>query len=273
MRYGFLVTSFNRALQLHACLMSMIRTAGLDCPIWVLYHHSEPHRPSYDELKAEMAEFGNVLLIERGAFREFLIRALEDLPCERVLMTGDDTIFIRPCPLDIFDGYDLGAYVPSLRMGAHKDYCYHDNAPQRIPAFTVNPDGLLEWRMDGGIEYRDYNFPLLGDSHVFDRQEILGITKQIQFGNVPNEYERALVPFQPEFTRRKGLCFPEERLINICHNRVQNVDLSRNSGRSADELLPIWHAGKRILYEELAGKSFPSVMTEYEFLYVDRETR
>jgi hypothetical protein len=273
------VFSRDRATQLHALLTSYALNArGTVPPLHVLYSAgTHAHRNAYEQLFAEMASdraMGpDVRATPDGdaGFRGALIRILETLDSERVFFLVDDIIFTRPVDFDLLRQIDSHRYVFSLRLGRHLETTYALRQKQPLPSFLRSPHPeFLCWEWGPGPG--DWGYPLSLDGHVFLRREALAMIRALPF-SAPNSLEGGLcADYAPWFLRRRGLCFPEARLVNVPSNLVQTERQNRHGGVHQDELLEKWRQGLCIDIRPLQGLRNLSAHQEVEFAYVERRS-
>lgn len=265
--YGFIVPSRNRPAQLYALLRTYSEVARLTCPLKVLWRADAEYRDAYLELIEEVRAFGDFYFIEEENFGEQWTEAIRRLRTDRLVMLVDDDIFLRECPLSVFDDYDMAHWVPNLRFSSGKTWSYTAKTEQVIPVFT-HRNGLLEYAFQGAS--CDWAYIMSVDGHIFDRCEMLAIFEKSEWKcPLPEVYMQSAAP---DFADRCGVCFEHERLVCIQANDVQTEYPSVFSGPSAADLLGEWNVGNRIWHEDFIAKSFPSVHIDGDFRYGHRET-
>jgi hypothetical protein len=268
--YGFVVFSKDRPLQLHSLLSSCRRIGNVTAPIHVLFSATtHAFRDAYLALISELPKDWGISCVEERrdiSFKGQLLDLLKNMRVFRLAFLVDDIIFMRECPLSVFDEYDLRRYIPSLRLSRNITYSYTLDKHFDMPPFLSRKD-LLEWQWDQGSG--EWSYPLSLDGNVFLRSDILSLLDEIEFTS-PNTLESGLQIFSPEFARRKGLCFISARLINIPCNKVQQDFNNRSGNSSIQFLLQKWQEGKRIRFEDFAEKDYESVHVEESFNYASR---
>jgi hypothetical protein len=155
--------------------------------------------------------------------------------------------------------------VPSLRMGLNLTKCYPLQKEQPLPKLITHTDSYEDkifWKWDQGTY--DWAYPLSVDGHFFSTQEIVAMTKLIQF-SAPNTYEDQLQKFRRFFMFRKGVGYKKSRIVNIPCNKVQKENKNIYGNTHQDDLLEEWHNGYQMDYRSWYG--FPNISAHQEISF------
>ena len=247
-----LVFSKDRAMQLHALLLSYFKCAQNPAPITVLFKASdERFMKSYQELMQEVQSYP-VHFVEETNFYEQVSEWVRNNKADRIFFMTDDAIF-----LDQFDFNDILHFNPldtifSLTKGTDLTFCFNHNCPQELPKFAEVVDlknskqPFLEWVWEDMQASPDWNYPLSVDATFFYQKELQVLLDNIQFKN-PNSLEANLQVFVKAFLPRKGACYRKAKYVNIPCNLVQTEVRNRTTGTfSVEELNDTWRTGRRI---------------------------
>lgn len=244
-----IVFSMDRALQLHALLGSYKDLTVRSSKLKIIYRASnEAYDVAYQEVFAEYSDLIDVIPQHtRQDFQPLLIQTLSLLTSEYVYFLVDDNMFIEPVDLQACASQSSIYCVPSLRLGENLSRCYVMQREQALPqtASLVGGRGDIfnTWVWKYGS--LDWNYPLSVDGHFFLREEILALTKTLEFDS-PNRYEEQLQRFHSVFSWRLGVCYPKSRLINIPYNKVQTDIENLHGSVHQEDMLRMWNEGYRI---------------------------
>ncbi|MDD5675862.1 MAG: hypothetical protein PHC61_16955 [Chitinivibrionales bacterium] len=267
-----IVFSKDRALQLHALLSSYLEKAVSPVPFHILYHAStSEHQLSYEKLKELFSnKFSFIKQSSNNSFRADLIELLDSVLAEKTFFLVDDILFIENFDINDFTKFDTDKMVPSLRMGLNLKKCYTVQKEQPLPEFISyegNDEGKIFWKWNQGLY--DWAYPLSVDGHFFSTQEIIAMTKLIQF-SAPNTYEDQLQKFRRFFLFRKGVGYKKARIVNIPCNKVQKENKNICGNTHQDFLLEQWLNGFQMDYRRLYGFPNISVHQEIPFEFIQR---
>lgn len=268
-----LVFSKDRAMQLHAFLVSLYKNITPRLTTHVLYHtSSEAHRQSYDELKTLFTDFPIHFHRQKNSasFREDILSLLSACTEGRILFFVDDIIVTEKIDLNDLLKFDTDRFVPSLRLGLNLKKNYTTDTQQPLPVLqekVVSDTDKIVWRWQDGI--LDWGYPLSVDGHIFSRRETLAMLKLVPF-SAPNTLEDRLQCFLPLFTKRFGVAYKKSKIVNIPCNRVQTENRNLSGDIHQDFLLEKWNAGCAIDLKGFAGYTNISAHQEVEVQFSKR---
>jgi hypothetical protein len=217
-----IVFSFNRPVQLQACLASYFHHVANPSPLIVQYRargdHAKVFKQAYQEIAEEFSDHP-VEFIEEDDCRSTLLKILQETNAGKIFFLVDDILFIRPVDMAQFTAVDPLKYVACLRMSPRLNFCYTLQEPTPAPELSENKEhGMLQWNW--GDSKNEWSYPCSVDGNLFDTAEILMMSLSSPF-KAPNSYEGALHSFAPALFDRPGLCYSESIILNIPCNKVQ----------------------------------------------------
>ena len=230
-----LVFSKDRALQLDACLQSMLQHCeDVDkFPIKILYTTSSGrHEKQYDRLKAEYGVKKNIQFLAQTDFADQVKELLASY--RFILFLVDDNLFVNSCSLSniihfLETQHDAAGF--SLRLGANTSYCYPSNSTQNIPIFDHMGDDIRKF--DWTHATMDFAYPYDLSSSVYRTGDILELIKNGDIGH-PNRMEAWLDSHKQ--TMAKGhpylLCYETSRCFCNPINKVQSVAVANRVGKN-----------------------------------------
>lgn len=240
------VFSKDRAMQLHAFLLSYIERVNNRGMMFILYKCSNKrHKRSYDELRSTFIE-EEFVFIEEQDFRQQLIEILEKSVARKIFFYVDDMIFTHRIDYKKFEIINTREYILTLSRGKDMDYSIVLQKPLVPPPFTKFSDNLERFNWNYSDIYSDWTYPLGLSGYMYGKIEITAIVKTIPF-KAPNSLESGMQSFLILFKNRFGLCTEFASCICIPANLVQTECKNPTLGSfSIEELLVLWEAGKRI---------------------------
>lgn len=268
---NLIIFSKDRAMQLEALVHSLQKNAlpitGL---VTVLYKTTtNKFQDGYDRLISQypLIEFVKEELFERD------IKDIVHYPGEYLMFLVDDDMCYQPLTLAPINHFlNNSEYCCfSYRLGLNTNYCYTINTPMDLASYETqmipNEDRVLvswDWRK----QIADYGYPLSLSSHVFKRDLVVDIVKDISF-NCPNRFEENLQQ-KVGVIAPKMASYEHSAIVNIPVNRVNDEFLSRNGERfsyTVDDLNNLFLSGKVIDIDNMnfAGISSPHQEIKYEF--------
>ena len=256
-----IVFSKDRAMQLHALLLSYFACVKNPAPLSIMYTTSSPaHAAAYDELKNIVADKPVCFITERS-FKNDLEDLLESITATTLFFMTDDGMFIDSFDMQEVIRYNPVHLVPSLIKGKDLTYCYIRDEQQALPEFiqpvdAALPHSMLCWEWAKAQPGSDWAYPLSVDLTFYHKKEIQTFITAISYKG-PNSLETALHQnYAPIFLQRRGLCYEKAKYVNVVANVVNTEHKNRHSGlHSIESLLEKWQAGYRIHYELFYGKS------------------
>lgn len=255
-----IVFSKNRALQLHALLSSFERMSSPAVRLHIIhYGTTQAHLKSYQEVaEIHRDERFHFINQEKGCFRNQLRQILSEIRVKKVFFLVDDILFIRPVDYRLSDGIDPRNSVLSLRHGKHLNRCFTLQEHQPLPIFARdgNDDHFLEWCWNDAEH--DWSYVLSVDGHVFCKDEIQLLASSFPFES-PNSFEFGMQKYSELFKHRRGLAWPEARIVNIPWNKVQEENDNVFGDIHQDYFLEQWNQGYELDLEKYIGMTNESV--------------
>lgn len=262
-----IVFSKDRAMQLHAFLLSYIERVDNRKRMYILYKCSnERHHKSYEQLK-EIFIKEDFVFVEEIQFREQLIEILEQSEAGKILFYVDDMIFTHKINYEIFENIDTTSSVLALSRGKDFDYSTVLLKPLIQPPFTKLKSNLEQFNWNFSDVYSDWTYPLGVSAYMYGKIEITAMLKAISF-KAPNSLEHAMQVFLINFNNRYGLCMEFATCVCVHANLVQTEGKNPVLGTfSIDQLLNLWESGKRIKLDEFYDKPMKVTQVQkYTFL-------
>ncbi len=257
--YDVVVFSKDRPLQLKALIESYQYYCNEPVALNVVYSaSSQEYLNAYEALfkshKSVLARVEN----DKSGFRACLLSVLENLQSDKVFFLVDDILFKKRVSLESFMKFDR-EFVPSLRMGLHLKRSYTQSKEQSIPPFKEVGAGFFSWGYREGE--LDWGYPLSVDGHIFYRDEILVMTRALDF-KAPNSYEAKLQKFSKLYERKTGICMEVSSILNIPCNKVQTENDNIAGDFHQDDLLKLFYEKKIDFksYENLKNESCHQVV-------------
>lgn len=248
-----LVFSFDRPLQLYACLESIQRYLTGFQTLSVLYRAS--NEGFNDGYKKVMDAFPKVRFVAQSMkdpkhdFKPKLNKLVFDSPSEYILFAVDDIIVKDFCDLRycMEQMEKTGAYGFYLRMGRHITYCYQFDRAQSLPKSHPLSNELYAWDFRSG-EY-DWGFANSLDMTLFRKEEIRKPFEELKY-KTPNSLEyNWTANFKPP--RSLGLYFEVSKIVNIPMNIVGRTGNPHMNYLNPDELLAKFNQGLKVDIEPL----------------------
>jgi hypothetical protein len=245
--------SKDRALQLHALLLSYFKYVTNPVKIYILYTYSnDRHRISYETL-IKLFNGYNISFIKENNFKNDLENLLAKIKSEKCFFMTDDALFIEEIDLHDFIKFNPSIAIPSLTKGLDLTYCFSYARNQALPRFIVTPELGPDrkcWNWADASESPDWAYPLSVDATLFDKVEIEILIRNTPY-KAPNTLESNLQYYLDLFIYRKGVCFEKVKYVNVPCNMVQTEFSNKTTGEyDADFLLKQWEEGNRIYFEE-----------------------
>ncbi|EKE08477.1 MAG: hypothetical protein ACD_17C00148G0002 [uncultured bacterium] len=252
-RADILVFSFDRPLQLYACLESIQRYITGFQHLTVLFRASSD--TFADAYRKVMDDFPKVRFVMQSMkdpkhdFKPNVHKIVFHSPSEYILFSVDDII--------VKDFVDLqycvdqlektGAYGFYLRLGQNITHCYQFDQDQAVPQSHPLSEGLYAWDFSTGE--CDWGFPNTLDMTLFRKVDIQKPFGELKY-KTPNslEYNWA-AEFPP--AAKIGLYFEESKLVNIPMNVVGRTGNPHMNYLDKEELLAKFTEGFRINIDPL----------------------
>ena len=187
----------------------------------------------------------------------------ELIPASHFMPLVDDDVFIRPFRKDHPEFgmlNDPGVSSVSLRLGVDITKCYA-MGDLATPPPQRDQNGCYDWHGLPG----DWGYPMSLDGNLYRANDIYPLITATQADN-PNLLEAALSG--SPIVRPRICCYDEPRLVNIPHNRVQNVYSNRSMGQEVNELNARFNEGHRLAYEHFEKIRCSTVHAELPLRYL-----
>jgi len=238
-----IIFSKDRPLQLYALLESYFTYCKDPVPLIILYKASEEdYERAYSEIK-DSYKRKDIIFRQEIEFKSDLVNILEDSGSKFIFFLVDDIIFTDQFVFDDFISLkDNDKYILSLRLGKNLSYCYTKQSKQPLPLFNKKKNFLI-WKWEKGK--LDWNYVFSVDGNIYNKDEILIISKLTHF-KAPNSFEAGVNTFRFILRRKKGICYPKSKLVNVCINKVQDEVKNISGDISTKELVEYWNDGKKI---------------------------
>jgi glycosyltransferase involved in cell wall biosynthesis len=248
-----LIFSFDRPLQLYACLESIQRYITGFENLTVLYRASAaPFAAGYEKVKDAFPAVRFVAQSDsdpKHDFKPHVLKIVFDSPSEYILFGVDDIIVkdfvdLRLC-MDQMEKTD--AYGFYLRFGRHIHHCYQSNCPQALPPSLPLSSNIFAWDIQTGEG--DWNFSNSLDMTLFKKERLEKAFANMKF-KTPNSLEfNWSNDYAPE--KAIGLYFDCSKLVNIPMNVVGRTGNPNMNYLTAEELLVKFNQGLKIDIEPL----------------------
>ncbi len=242
-----LIFSFDRPLQLYACLESIQRyMTGVErCS--VLYRVSSPQfAAGYEQLKNAFPEIQFIAQSGEAKkdFKPNVIKIVFDSPSQYILFAVDDIIVkdfvdLRFCMEQM---QKTGAYGFYLRFGKHIHHCYQTGQPQSLPPSVPIANGVFAWPLELGEA--DWGFPNSLDMTLYAKESLKKPFAEMKY-KTPNSLEYNWANEYPP-TKAIGLYFERSKLVNIPMNVVGRTGNPHMNYLTAEELLVKFDQGLKL---------------------------
>jgi hypothetical protein len=226
------IFSYDRPMQLFACLESIEKYFSSVNEIHVIYRTSNP---AYDAAYALVwGRFSYVKPVRQGKnpqadFKPLTIAAVASSPCPYIMFAVDDII--------VTDFVNLSACVTSLetykawgfflRLGKNITYAYSSKKNTPIPVGKDLSGNLFLWQFPKGVS--NWGYPNSLDMTIYRKKNLHDFFEKENFTN-PNTFEGIWDTKYASYTQM-GLCYLHSKIVNIpmnivqptCHNPVGHI--------------------------------------------------
>ncbi|HSX11378.1 MAG TPA: glycosyltransferase family A protein [Chlamydiales bacterium] len=248
-----LIFSFDRPLQLYACLESVQRYITGFENITVLYRASSGEfAAGYDKVKNAFPIVQFVAQSEsdpKHDFKPHVMKIVFDSPSQYILFGVDDIIVkdfvdLKLC-MDQMEKTD--AYGFYLRFGRHIHHCYQTNQPQELPPSLPLANGVFAWDIRAADS--DWAFANSLDMTLFKKDLLKDAFAYLRF-KTPNSLE---FNWANDYAPKEaiGLYFDHSKLVNVPMNLVGRTGNPHMNYLSTEELLVKFNQGLKIDIEPL----------------------
>ena len=221
------VFSFDRPLQLYALLESLAMHATDINSTAVIYRTSSERYTN--AFTAVAQQFPHVQFLQQQSIHDFkslTIQAIEQSSSDYIVFAVDDNIVKDTIALHECINWleKTNAYGFYLKLGSHLDYCYTENAPQKLPPFDLVHDNIYSWQFEDGE--KDWHYPNTVDMTLYRKKDLIAEFNSLDYTN-PNLLEGKWAAW---WVQRKapspiGLFYENSKILNIPLNKVQTVDI------------------------------------------------
>ncbi len=248
-----LLFSFDRPLQLYACLESLQRYMTGFQTVTVLYRVSNPSfEAGYEKVKDA---FPLVQFVAQSFddpkhdFKPKVESIVFGSPSKYILFGVDDIIVKDFVDLSVcMDQLEkTGAYGFYLRFGRHIRHCYQTNEPQAVPPSLPLGNHIYAWDIETGEA--DWAFPNSLDMTLLKKESLKTAFTQIKY-QTPNSLEYNWAKNHRP-AQAIGLYFEASKLVNIPMNVVGRTGNPHMNYLTAEELLVKFNQGLKIDIEPL----------------------
>lgn len=243
-----IVFSKQRAAQLDLLLRSITENApGLFDEVFVIWKGDGEYAAAYHIC---FEEHGWMIDVGEVDLREQTLRFVRAAG-EHVAFLMDDCVFYRPVegeqrPEAVLEDEDVLCFSP--RLGLNTTECYPLRRRQEFPAGRAAEGGVLYWgwkTADG-----DFGYPFSLDGHVFRRDDLLPLLRDVYDWSTPNSVEAALAHMGDRVERPLMASHTQSSLVGVPCNRVGESHSGNRAGetypRDPFELNRAYLAGGRI---------------------------
>lgn len=269
------IFSYHRPMQLYALCESLQRhVVGGRGLTYVIYRaDTDEYRQAYALVQTD---FPDIIFLSQGDdphadFKPLTLQATFSSPSDYVVFAVDDiivkdTIDFAQCTHAL---QKTGAYGFYLRLGVNLSECYMLACAQQLPRFHLATPPILGWQLRTGAY--DWGYPNTVDMTIYRKSTIKQALTDLSYTG-PNQLEGYWAPQGTGNEYALGLCYVQSKIVNIPCNRVQEVyGWNRNmNSLSAQELLQLFVAGKKIAIDDFVQVNNKAAHAEYPFRFIDR---
>lgn len=222
-----IVFSKNRALQLDLLLQSIYKNFDQCSQIKVIWKADEQHEKSYDILFNNYCS--KIMSIRQQDFYQDVWEACRDCRNQNVIFFTDDDIIYREVPqlnLSYLEHDSYACY--SLRLGSNINKRQMGDEWHDDPHPSFMTDGkCLFWSRMSVLPHSYWNYPLSVDGHIFNKNKIKNILREIFEWNKPKTVTQTpnkLEGLMQRFFFEVGpvmICPMYSCVVNSPNNRVQ----------------------------------------------------
>jgi glycosyltransferase involved in cell wall biosynthesis len=248
-----LIFSFDRPMQLYACLESISRYMSGYENLTVLYRSSsEEFVAAYKKVQNAFPLVKFVAQSMNDAKHDFKPNVLKiafDSPSEYILFAVDDIVVkdfvdLKFC-MDQME--KTGAYGFYLRFGKHINFCYQSDKPQKLPPSQPLSSGVYAW--DIQTAEGDFGFANSLDMTLFKKEPMKEFLKNLKY-KTPNSLEYNLA-LKAAPKKAIGLYFERSKIVNIPMNIVGRTGNPHMNYLTTEELLAKFNQGLKMDIEPL----------------------
>ncbi|HLB52247.1 MAG TPA: hypothetical protein VJK48_00875 [Chlamydiales bacterium] len=268
----FLIFTYNRPLQLYACLESMSRYfTGYEKLSVLCRADGERFRKGYSVVEKA---FPHVQFIYQSQdpkhdFKSLLLKTLFSSSSPYIAFGVDDQIVtdfvdLKKCAEKMEETSAYGFY---LRLGKEICYSYQGGKEQEVPPSVYLGEEVYSWNLKQGCT--DWDFPHTLDMTIYRKKDVKKNFEKIRY-KTPNSLEFAWAK-RPCPEKALGLYFEHAKVVNIPLNVVGRTGNPHMNAYTVDELLNFFEEGKKIDISPLYQIANLSPHIEYDLPFIPRE--
>jgi hypothetical protein len=270
------VFSYNRPLQLFACLESIEELVTNYENIFVLYRASEErYEKAYDELKKRFYKtqfFQQPNTNPHIAFKPMVLDLSfnpRKSSSKYLAFCTDDIIVKEPFSLGkgILALKETDAYGLYYRLGKHVTTCFMNNEINQLPHFIPVKEDLLAWEFDTATG--DFDYPNSVDFTLYEKDKIERDLKDLDY-RFPNKLEE--VWSKKAHHNLVGLCYTSSKIVNIPLNIVSEYEYKNRQLNlyTSEDLQAKFEEGLKIDIKPLYDVKNISAHIDYDPSFVQR---
>lgn len=224
------VFSYDRPMQLYACLESTEKYVSGLHTIHVIYRTSSPeYERGYESVKARFptATFHRQSAAAPSDFKPLVLSSVfsPSCSCPYILFSVDDiivtdTIDLLQCVQAMEEQKAWGFF---LRMGKNITHFYMKDRPSPVPPTEELSNGMFLWTFADGVG--DWRYPNTVDMTIYRKKDVRPYLETVEFTN-PNSLESEWQHWN--CLHMKGIAYPHSKVVNIPLNLI-NPSKNRNS--------------------------------------------
>ncbi len=247
-----IIFSYNRPLQLFACLESIAKFVTDSDHISVIYRaSSEQYEDAYTIVKGS---FPGVFFARqpnhdiKASFKPLVLKLAFDKNFSNndYLVFCTDDILVKDY-IQLSEGVDLlkktKSYGLFYRLGKNVTYCYMNNEPHKMPRFRSITNTVVQWVFSDSSG--DFNYPNSVDFTLYNKKTIEADLRQISY-EAPNKMEEKWAARAQHY--KMGLCYTTSKIVNLPLNIVSEYNYPNRQSHylTAAELLSFFERGLKM---------------------------
>jgi hypothetical protein len=269
-----LVFSFDRPLQLHALIKSLVLNQHVTRYVLVVYRSSSPTIAlSYQHVFNSFRDQIHLTLIQEDnrGLKPALLNALNRIECSHYLLYVDDQVVFKPLNKSEAHAALTRADVFTYRLGLNTRYCYTLNKAQAIPAHQTQGD-LIFWAIGQGEN--DFRYPFSFDG-TFIPSLYLKLCCRFLSYKGPNSLEGAMnYSLWLALILRLRMAAPShQKCVNFVLGRVQDEVANRSLDYDINTLHQLYLDGFELRASPELAETVVSPHCETGFEIVDQSTK
>ena len=268
------IFSFDRPLQLYALLESLhMHVTDINSTTVIYRTSNDCYKNAFNEVAVQFPHVQFLYQQNICDFKKLTVQAIEESTSDYIAFAVDDNVVKDETILHECINWleKTGAYGFYLKLGSHLDYCYTENATQKLPPFTHINDTIFSWEFESGE--KDWHYPNTVDMTLYKKRDLISLFRSFEYSN-PNLLEGKWAAWwvQHKAPSPIGLFYENSKMLNIPLNKVQSVNiLNRDMNLyTPQELLEKFEANYKMDIEPLYQFKNKAVHTEYEPTFIPR---